>query len=262
MSVLFLKLTLAPVLVAGASLAGRRYGPRVGGWMVGFPLVAGPVLWFYAREQGAAFAERAAAGTVMGVVSLCVFLLAYAWCARRLPWLPTVLVGWLGFVATTLLLMRAPALADASWPTALGIAFAALALTQRGLPRAAPPRMPRRPRHDLALRMIATAALVLVLTAAAHVLGPSLSGLLTPFPIATTILVVFAHRDAGAAGVVAVYGGFIPSLYSFAAFCAALSFALARWPVPLAFTIALGIAAVAQTLVLAIVSRRQRATAA
>src|SRR3954465_7099493 len=92
-----LKLTLAPALVGGASLAGRRFGPQVGGWLIGFPVVAGPVLWFYAREQGAAFAAGAAAGTVLGVLSLCLFLAIYAMCAVRFGWLPCVLLGWSGF---------------------------------------------------------------------------------------------------------------------------------------------------------------------
>ena len=87
-------------------------------------------------------------------------------------------------------------------------------------------------------------------------LGPALSGLVTPFPVATTILVVFAHREAGPGGVLAVYAGYIPSLYSFAAFCAALSFALGRWPLPGAFGFALLVSLLSQTLVLKLGTRR------
>jgi hypothetical protein len=83
---------------------------------------------------------------------------------------------------------------------------------------------------------------------------PSLSGLVTPFPIAT-ILVVFAHRQDGA-GVIAVYGGFIPSLYSFAWFCAALAFGLVRWPLPVAFSAALAVTLLCQLVVLKVVERR------
>src|SRR3954451_10071661 len=100
-ALLLLKITLAPALVGTASLAARRFGPRVGGWLIGFPVVAGPVLCLYARQQGTDFAARGAAGTLLGVVSLCVFLLVYAWTARRLAWFPTLLLGWLSFVAAT-----------------------------------------------------------------------------------------------------------------------------------------------------------------
>jgi len=248
---LLLKIFLAPALVASASLAGRRFGPRVGGWLIGFPVVAGPVLWFYAREQGAAFAAGAAAGTVLGTVSLCCFLATYAWSATRLRWPGSALLGWLAFAAATLLIDRTPALRGASLGVRLAAASLALFATGRGLPRLARGAPAPRPRHDLAWRLLATAALVVTLTAVAGMLGPSLSGLVTPFPVATSILVVFAHREAGPGGVVAVLAGFIPSLYSFTCFCASLSYGLGHWSVPAAFGGAVLVSLITQTLVLA-----------
>jgi hypothetical protein len=256
--VFLLKLALAPVLVAAASLLGRRFGLRVSGWLVGFPVVGGPVLWFYAREQGPAFAARAAAGTLLGLLSLCVFLLVYAWSAGRFGWLRSLLLGWLGFVVTALAIDRVPRLEHASWPVGLVVSWTALALTIALLPRV-PARPPSgRPRHDLVLRMVATALLVVTLTETAHLLGPGLSGLFTPFPVATSILVVFAHREGGAGGVIAVSAGYIPGLYGFAAFCATLSFALARWSVPAAFAVALLVTLLCQAIVLVLVSRPPR----
>jgi hypothetical protein len=250
-SALLLKISLAPALVASASLAGRRFGPRVGGWLIGFPVVAGPVLWFYAREQGPAFAAAAAAGTVLGTVSLCGFLLAYAWSATRFDWPRSALLGWLAFAAATLVLDRIPAVRGAPLGLRLLAAFAALFAATRGLPRVSGGRAAPRSRHDLLWRLLATAALVVSLTGVAHFLGPSLSGLVTPFPVATTILVVFAHREAGPGGVVAVLGGFIPSLYSFACFCASLSYGLQRWSLSFAFAAALLVSLGTQLLVLA-----------
>jgi hypothetical protein len=253
--VLLLKIVLAPTLVASASLLGRRFGPRVSGWLIGFPVVGGPILWFYAREQGAEFAARAAAATLLGLLSLCVFLLVYAWSARRFGWLPTVLLGWAAFLAATLAIDRAPWLAHAPWPVGLPAAGTGLAITMLLLPRL--PSLPasRRPRYDLALRLVATALLVLTLTGVAHLLGPGRSGLVTPFPVATSILVVFAHRQAGPGAVLAVYAGFIPSLYSFASFCAALSFCLMRWSVPVAFALAMLVTSLCQIIVLKMVNR-------
>jgi uncharacterized membrane protein (GlpM family) len=255
-SLLVLKVTLAPALVGCASLAGRRFGPRVAGWLIGFPVVAGPILWLYAREQGAPFAARAAAGTLLGLLSLCVFLVTYVRCARRLDWPASTLAGWLAFALATVGLLRTPRLAALSWPVALLLAFAALTVTLATLPRPAAPPPARRPRHDLPLRLGATAALVLALTGLARVLGPSLSGLLTPFPIATTVLVAFAQREGGPDNVAAVLAGFIPSLYSFACFCAAVAFFLGRLPIGPAFAAAVLVALVTQAAVLRIVERR------
>jgi hypothetical protein len=57
---LILKFLLAPGLVALASLAGRRWGLKVGGAIAGFPVVVGPILFFFAVEQGSGFASVAA----------------------------------------------------------------------------------------------------------------------------------------------------------------------------------------------------------
>ena len=43
MPVLALKLILTPLLIGGASLAARRWGPAIGGWLVSLPLTSGPV---------------------------------------------------------------------------------------------------------------------------------------------------------------------------------------------------------------------------
>ena len=56
MTLLF-KLVLVPGLIALVTMAGRRFGPRVGGWLNALPLVAGPVLFFLALEQGDQYNE-------------------------------------------------------------------------------------------------------------------------------------------------------------------------------------------------------------
>jgi hypothetical protein len=185
-------------------------------------------------------------------------LLVYAWSARRFGWLLTVLLGWLAFIASTVAIDRVPWLAHAPWPVGLLAAGVGLAVSMLLLPRH--PSLPasRRPRYDLALRLVATALLVVTLTGVAHLLGPGRSGLVTPFPVATSILVVFAHREAGPGAVLAVYAGFIPSLYSFASFCAALSFGLTRWSVPAAFAVAMLVTSLCQTIVLKVVNRAPR----
>ncbi len=86
MALLAVKLLLAPAFVVGASLAARRFGPRVGGLIAGLPVVAGPILLVYALAHGRAFAAGAAAGTLLGLVSLIAFVVVYARLASRLFW--------------------------------------------------------------------------------------------------------------------------------------------------------------------------------
>jgi hypothetical protein len=68
MSLLAVKLVPTPLVVLAASLAARRWGDVVGGWLVGLPLTSGPVALFLARERGPAFAADAAAGSLAGVL--------------------------------------------------------------------------------------------------------------------------------------------------------------------------------------------------
>jgi hypothetical protein len=101
---LLLKLLLVPALVAVVTLAVRRWGPAVGGWLSALPVVAGPVLVFYALEQGNAFAARAAEATVAGLVGTAVFAVAYGRCAIRLRWYGCVVIGWSAFMGAIAIL--------------------------------------------------------------------------------------------------------------------------------------------------------------
>ena len=54
MLLLVFKLLLTPLLIGLVSLAGRRWGPGVSGWLVGLPLTSAPVSLFLTLEQGRA----------------------------------------------------------------------------------------------------------------------------------------------------------------------------------------------------------------
>ena len=110
-----LKALLAPLLILLATLAGRRWGPGVGGWLAGLPLTSGPVSLILALEQGPEFAARAALGTLFGLVALAAFALAYGVAAPRTGWPGCLVVAFGAFALTTL------ALRGATLP--LGLAF-------------------------------------------------------------------------------------------------------------------------------------------
>src|SRR5712692_5925441 len=151
-----LKLTLVPAIIACVTLGGRRWGPRIGGWLNAVPMVAGPVLLFLAIEQGAVFAARAALVTLAGMVGVASFSVAYGWAALRAPWWMALAAGWAAFGVSTLLLHDLP------WRPlpALAAAVSAFGLARIALPR---PRgtssqtLP--PAWDLPLRMAAAVAL-------------------------------------------------------------------------------------------------------
>jgi hypothetical protein len=215
---LVFKLLLTPLLIGGASLAGRRWGPAIGGWMVALPLISGPVALFLALDQGLAFGAAAARGSCAGNAALAVCFLAYARVSASRPWplaLATAIMGW-AVVAIAI----QPALA---WPAAavLAVVAAAVLLALRAMP---PPTGAAHhgavPRWEVPLRMVVGTTVVVVLTAAATVLGPGLSGLLAMLPVITLVLSVFTHRRDGAATVADFLRGDLAGLLGTAVFLA------------------------------------------
>ena len=93
MALLLLKLILTPLLVGGASLAARRWGPAVGGWLVALPLTSGPVALYLALGQGNTFAAGSAKGSIAGLLGDATFALAYGLVARRAGWPVSVACG-------------------------------------------------------------------------------------------------------------------------------------------------------------------------
>lgn len=235
--ILLLKLTLVPLLIWLVTLAGRRWGPAVAGWLSAFPIVAGPILFALTLEQGAAFAARAAEGTLLAVVAILVFSLAYAWASSRCGVAGSMLVSLLAWAGSVAILQGTK--------LPLGLAFVlvwgALLLCLKLFPRATPVAAGRR-RNDLPWRMMAGALLVLAVTGGASHMGARLSGFLAMFPVMGTVLVGFAHAASGRAGAVALLRGMVAGFFGFATFCVTLAMQLQDGAVGSAFALALGCA--------------------
>src|SRR5207244_11986502 len=88
-------------------------------------------------------------------------VLTYAWAATRTPWWISLPVSWACFAATALLVQRVPASATA----ALVAALASFVLATVLLPRAGAHAAAQRPAWDLPLRVIASMAMVVSVTA-------------------------------------------------------------------------------------------------
>jgi hypothetical protein len=248
---LAVKVLLAPSFVVGASLVTRRYGPQVGGLIAGLPVVAGPILLAYALAHGREFTATAAAGTLLGLVSLIAFVVVYGRLAGRVWWGASMLAGWIAFAAITAVFsVDTPAVG-----VALGLAGVALVAGLAALPRPGPDQRPQAPppTWDLPLRAACAVAMVLTLTAVAGWLGPRLSGLLAPFPIIATVMATFTHAQRGTDDLLRLLRGLLNGFGAFALFCFTLSVSLRRLDTAAAFALATALALLTQTIVLALV---------
>ncbi|MFN8484901.1 MAG: hypothetical protein U0768_17845 [Anaerolineae bacterium] len=256
MATLILKLLLTPTLIGAASLAGRRWGPALSGWIVGLPFTSGPLTFFLALSQGASFAQAAAMGTLAGGISQAAFCLTYAWLARRSGWALTLLASTLAFLVATAALQRV------SLPLAALVVFVvivlavALQLMPRAWTTAASPAQP--PWWDVPARMVIATAFVVILTALAPLLGPQLTGLLAPFPLYATILAAFAHQQQGSPAAESVLRGLLMGLFAFTGFFAILAALLDQVSIPLAFGAAIVVALSIQGASLWILQRGKR----
>ncbi|HEX7559387.1 MAG TPA: hypothetical protein VF386_09310, partial [Usitatibacter sp.] len=78
-----LRLLLVPAAVWLASLAARRWGHTVSGYLGGLPLLGGPITLYLALDHGTDFAALSATLTLAAILGQAAHLLAFAHGARR-----------------------------------------------------------------------------------------------------------------------------------------------------------------------------------
>ncbi len=250
-----LKLVLAPLIIATATLVARRWGQAIGGLMVGLPLTSGPVSVFFAVEQGRQFAASAALGSLLGLIPVAVFCTGYVRNARRFPWYLTAAFSIaLYLVAVWGVSYFAPDLELTSFlvPSILGLAL--LFLGRLG--PAAEPLPP--PGWDLPLRMAIAAGLLVFITTAAGARGPKWSGLLSPFPIVTFVMATFSHYQSGASAASRLIRGVLVGLFAYTAFFLVVALLVNRTGLVLVYAVATATALGVESISLMISLRKRR----
>ena len=243
LSMLALKLLLVPAFLAVISLAGKRWGPGVAGWLAGLPVLTGPILFLLALEHGAAFAAAAATVSLAAVFGAIAFILTYArLCTRHSPWI-SLLAGLGSWCCAAIVLTRLPLTNYASF----AIAVATLLAAPKFFPRVTGPLVANRmPVSELLLRMLAGATVTLAVTTLAEAIGTSWTGMLAVFPVFAIVLSVFSHRLAGPAFTTLLLKAMALGLYSFAAFCFSLALLLPQQSTAASFSAAIAIALAVQ----------------
>jgi len=254
-----LKLLFVPALIGAITLAGRRWGPAVAGWLSGFPIVAGPILFFVALEQGPQFASASAVGALAGGLAWMAFAVCYAWAALGLPWGLALFVSLLGYFAAGF------ALISAALPFAAIIVMIVIAvvLVPRTFPRLNQPiGASKFSRLELVARMVAGGVLTVTVTQFSSLLGPRFSGLFAVFPVMGIVLAAFSHRASGNVFTIHLLRGMVSGFYAFTAFCLTIALGVPRIGIPAAFLLALAFSLTVHFGVLWMVRRPGRRRAA
>jgi hypothetical protein len=234
MPLILFKLSLPPLLILLASLAGRRWGNTIGGWLAGLPLTSGPVAAFLAIQYGADFAALATNGSLVGAAAQACFSLGYALMAQR-GWVIALAAGSVGYAGGAFLIQAMPL---TPWGF-FAVTLAMLTVSLRFIPHRDPVRSTIvAPWWDLPARMMVATTLVVTLTGAAALVGAQVAGVLATFPVFGAILAVFAHRMQGATMATQVLRGLMFALYGFAVFFFVLGQMLAKVGILPAFLVA------------------------
>ena len=234
MNVLALKLILAPLIIGSASLAGRRWGPAVSGWIVGMPLTSGPVVFFVALSHGISFAESSALGVLSGGISLVLYALTYAWLATRFTWYVSITGSILVFSLSTLYLQTASIPLFVIVPVVAGAILLGLSLMPKG---EVEPGESQLNQWDIPVRILIGTSFILLLTGIAPFIGSRMTGLLTTIPLYVTILTILAHRDYGPAAT-HVLRGLLYGMFAFTGFFFVLSLLIEQTSLGVSFGLA------------------------
>lgn len=232
---LALKLALVPLAVWVASLAARRWGHAVSGYLGGLPMIGGPITLYLAIDHGAEFAARSALVTLAAIAGQAAHMLAFSAAGRAVGPFAGLAAGWAAFAAVSGAVGTLPLVPV----TALAVAIGGLAAAARFLPRpSGVASFPAIPQAELWLRLAAALALAAGILFGAAALGPTLSGILLSLPITGSIMPPFTLRFYGADSLARLQRGFVTGLTGFAAFFFVVSVSLVPLGVVGAFTLA------------------------
>lgn len=236
MNTLLIKIVMMPVVIGGVTIASKKWGNLVGGMIASMPWIAGPIMLFFTLEQGVAFAVSSVSGVMMGIVGVLAFCFAYIYSAMRSKWYISLLMAYLAFIFTTvsLIFFENHVGLDVWFGIVIFLSFVGMIFF---------PKLERKEstgqslKYDIYLRMIIITVFVTLITYLAQLLGPTWSGILTPFPIITAILAAFTHYTQGAYGTSVILRGMLTGFIGFASFLYLQAKLLPHFPIGVTFLI-------------------------
>lgn len=239
METIWIKILLMPIVIALVTLASKKWGNNIGGIIASLPWVAGPIIVFIAIEQGTKFAIETIPGVLIGIIGWLVFSFVYVLAGIRYNAVISVIFGYISYILLGILLKPIASFLDINvW---FVISLILLSFGLRYFPRIqkTESHMNKKLRFEIPLRMLMITIFVLVITYFAKILGPSWSGILTPFPIMTAVLAIFTHHTQGIYQVRKVFIGLFTGMFGFTLFLFLQAIFLSEFGIFISFLIGL-----------------------
>ncbi|WP_163577931.1 hypothetical protein [Halomonas faecis] len=239
------KLLVSIAIVLGLSVIAERVSTRVAGLLAGYPLGTAIALFFIGLEISPSFAAESAVFSLAGFTATLALGGGYLLGGRR-EGLPGVLggtaCGLAAWLLASLLLTRIDFTRLTGTLTTL-IAIVGFIWLYRHLPdtRATTVRGGFR-WPALAIRAGLATGIVFLITALAHLLPASWSGMLAAFPISMYPLLVILHLTHGAAPAATVIKHYPAGLGALLCYTLCVSFTYAPWGLAMGTLAGFGIA--------------------
>lgn len=213
-----------PAIIAGVTLAARKWGNVIGGVIAGMPWVGGAILYFIAIEQGETFMTNALPGVLIGLIGWLGFCMTYVIAGQYLSVLSSFIAGicvylLLGFVLKDF----TNSFSINGWFIVL-ISLTITSLSFFPQVKKAANKPPKPLKFEIPLRMIMITAFVFIVTYFAEMLGSNWSGILTPFPVMTATLAIFTHYTQGLSQVRLALMGMYTGVMGFSIFLISVAY--------------------------------------
>lgn len=237
---IFLKICIMSLVIFGVTKISRKWGNEIGGMIASLPWIAGPILIFITLEQGISFAKDTVKGVMLGMISWLVFCFIYMKAGERFSPVVSLILSYLGYMVTGYLLtFPFTYLNIHSW---FGIVMVLVAVAVIQFPSVNTQKLnhtSRTLKYDIVLRIVTASGFVALITYFASRLGPTWSGILTPFPIMTAVLAFFTHLSQGIDNAKLILRGMLAGIIGFNLFLYLQHFFLGLFTLPVAIILGL-----------------------
>lgn len=193
------KIVVSVVSVVGLSLIAEHFSSRVAGILAGYPLGTAISLFYIGLEQGKEFAGEGALFTLATFSVSIVMFYVYQRAAERIL-SNTIIISSAIAIGTFMILASLLSILPINLFSALAITIFSIFFFGRRLRHLANVTVKKRIKitHNvLFVRALSAAALVIIITGLADMIGPHWSGILSAFPITAFPFMLIMHYSYG-----------------------------------------------------------------